>query len=232
MNKKILDVNNLSVNEAHNNILSNISFEVNEQEVLVILGPNGAGKTTLLRALLGLIPYSGTVHWYTKKIRYLPPQELINRKTLLPLSVEEFLGFKNLTLSQIKTILTDVGLDPSVILPQQLEKLSTGQFQRLLIAWSLIDSPRILLFDEPTSGIDIGGEETIYSLLHKIWKKHKLTIILVTHHLHVVWEHATNVLCLNKTLLCYGTPEKIITKETIEKVYGAGAKFYEHRHAS
>ncbi|MFC1845623.1 metal ABC transporter ATP-binding protein [Candidatus Dependentiae bacterium] len=201
MNKDVLTVNNLSVTLANNKIIKNLTFDVKEQDVLVVLGPNGAGKTTLLRALLGLVPYTGTINWHKKKIRYLPPQELINKKTLLPLSVQEFLNFKNISPTKIKTILRDVGLAPSV-LTQQLEKLSTGQFQRLLIAWALIDKPEVLLFDEPTAGIDIGGEETIYSLLHKVWEKHKLTIILVTHHVHVVWEHATNILCMNKKKCC------------------------------
>ena len=229
MKKTVLSVKNLSVTLSGNKIIQNLSFDVKERDVLVIVGPNGAGKTTLLRALLGLVPYFGTVSWNKKQIRYLPPQELINRKTLLPLSVQEFLQFKKISDAKIKKIIKQVGLKKT-ILPMQLEKLSTGQLQRLLIAWALIDDPDVLLFDEPTAGIDIGGEETIYSLLHKIWKEKNLTIILVTHHVHVVWEHASDVLCMNKKLLCYGPPEKILTKKTVEEIYGAGAKIYGHRH--
>ena len=230
MSNNVLTVQNLSVTLNGNEIIKDLNFSVKEREVLVILGPNGAGKTTLLRALLGLVPYTGKVIWKKKKIRYLPPQELINKKTLLPLSVWEFLNFKKATPGEIKTMLEQVGLGPSTFnLP--LENLSTGQFQRLLIAWALIDKPDVLLFDEPTAGIDIGGEENVYSLLHNIWKKRNLTIILVTHHLHVVWEHASSVLCMNKKLLCHGTPEQILTKKIIEQVYGKGAKLYGHRHA-
>jgi len=122
-----------------------------------------------------------------------------------------------------------VGLDPS-LLKRRFGTLSTGQFQRMIIAWALVDEPEVLLFDEPTSGVDIGGQETIYSLLHKFWKERNLTILLVTHDLSVVWEHANNVLCLNKKALCYGKPRDVLTPQGLEKLYGTGIKFYEHTH--
>jgi len=229
-NKPVLTVKDLNVVLGEQKIIQNLNFTVHEQDVLVILGPNGAGKTTLLRALLGLVPHTGIITWNKKKIRYLPPQELINKKTLLPLSVREFFSFKNISPRKITSRIKQVGLKKS-ILDKPLEHLSTGQFQRMLIAWALLDNPDVLLFDEPTAGIDIGGEETIYSLLHKIWKEKKLTIILVTHHVHVVWEHASSVLCMNKKLLCHGAPEKTLTKKVIEQTYGVGAKLYDHRHS-
>jgi len=229
MNKTVLSVKNLSVTLGKNKIIQNLSFTVKEKDVLVILGPNGAGKTTLLRALIGLVPYTGTIEWYKKNIQYLPPQELVNKKTLLPITVEEFLAFKNATPKKMGNSLKQVGLKKKM-LQHQLNELSTGQFQRVLIAWALLDNPDVLLLDEPTAGIDIGGEKTIYSLLHSIWKKRNLTIILVTHHVHVVWEHASQVLCINKKLMCHGAPEKILTKKIIEQTYGKGAKLYDHRH--
>ncbi|MFC1842413.1 metal ABC transporter ATP-binding protein [Candidatus Dependentiae bacterium] len=231
MSKEIVKVKDLSVTLDGNRILENISFSVKEREVLIILGPNGAGKTMLLRTLLGLVKHTGTVQWNTKKISYLPPQELINRQYLLPLTVQEFLSLKNIDKNKTKKVMLEVGLDPALA-HKQIEKLSTGQFQRMLIAWAISSDPSVLVFDEPTTGIDIGGEETIYTLLHKLWKEKNLTIILVTHHIHVVWEHATNVLCINKKMLCYGHPEKILTPNNLEKIYGLGAKIYEHRHTS
>jgi len=229
MEKEILNVKDLSVRLDDNQILKNISFSVKEKEVLIILGPNGAGKTILLKTILGLVPYSGSIHWSEKKISYLPPQELINKQYLLPLTIAEFLSLKNIPPKKIEKSMRDVGLNPT-FKNKQIAKLSTGQFQRMLIAWALSSDPAILVFDEPTTGIDIGGEETIYSLLHKLWKEKNLTMILVTHHVHVVWEHATNILCINKKMICQGKPELILTKENLEKIYGLGAKIYEHRH--
>ena len=229
MNQEILKVKNLSVKFNHLRVINNLSFSVNKKDVLIILGPNGAGKSTLLKALMNLIKYTGTINWKTSKIGYIPSQELITRKDLPPLTVYDFFKFKNINNNKIKTILNDVGLS-NKILKKQLVHLSTGQFQRVTIAWALVDNPDVLILDEPTAGIDVEGEETIYSMLHKFWKQKKLTILLVTHDLNIVWEHASKVLCLNKKVICMGEPEEILTIKNLEKLYGTKVKFYKHRH--
>jgi len=229
MSDPILKVKNLSVKLEEEEVLKNISFEVKKGEVLIILGPNGAGKTTLLKALLGLIPYKGKVTWASKNISYLPPQELVQRKYLPPMTIEEFFGFKNVSKEKILEIFKEVGLDPA-LLKRPFGALSTGQFQRMAIAWALVDEPEVLLFDEVAYGIDAGAEETIYSLLHRFWERRNLTVLLITHDLNIVYEHADNVLCLNKKEICYGEPIKILTPENLEKTYGTGIKFYKHTH--
>jgi len=225
----ILKVKNLNVNFGKEEIIKNLSFEVKRGEVIIILGPNGAGKTTLLRTLLGLIPHGGEIAWKSKNISYLPPQELIQRKHLPPMTIEDFFKFKDVDKEDILKIFKEVGLNAS-LLKKSFNALSTGQFQRMMIAWTLVDNPEILLFDEATYGIDAGGEETIYSLLHKFWGKRDLTILLVTHDLDIVYEHANSVLCLNKEKMCYGEPTKILTPQNLEKIYGTGIKFYKHIH--
>jgi len=229
MEKSVLKVKNLNVGFGEEKIINSLSFEVKKGEVLIILGPNGAGKTTLLRALLRIIPSDGEIIWRSKNISYLPPQELIQRKYLPPMTIEEFFRFKDVTEEDILKIFKEVGLDAS-LLKRSFNALSTGQFQRMMIAWALVDNPEILLFDEATYGIDVGGEETIYSLLHNFWKKRNLTILLVTHDLDIVYEHANNVLCLNKEKICYGEPTKILTPQNLEEIYGTGIKFYKHIH--
>ncbi|NWF94018.1 MAG: metal ABC transporter ATP-binding protein [Syntrophaceae bacterium] len=228
-NNSILEVKKLNVVLDGEEIIKDLTFEVKERETLIILGPNGAGKSTLLRTLLGLVPYSGEVIWHTKSISYLPPQELFQRKGLPPLSIEEFFKFKNVSQEKISNIFSAVGLEPS-LLKRRFGAVSTGQFQRMLIAWALVDEPKVLLFDEPTSGIDVGAQETIYSLLHKFWKEWNLTILLVTHDLNIVWEHGDNVLSMNRKTLCYGKPKEVITLEGLEEIYGTGIKFYKHQH--
>lgn len=229
MTEPILKVKNLNVNLGNREIISDLSFEVNRGDVLIVLGPNGAGKTTLLKSLLGLIPSQGEIVWASKKINYLPPQELIQRKNLPSMTIEEFFKFKDVDQKDILKIFQEVGLDLS-LLKRSFGALSTGQFQRMIIAWALVDDPDVLLFDEATYGIDAGGEETIYSLLHKIWKQRNLTILLVTHDLNIIYEHANNVLCLNKEKLCYGEPLKVLTPKNLQKLYGTGIKFYKHNH--
>jgi zinc transport system ATP-binding protein len=227
-NDLALQVKNLTVELDGHTIIKDLNFSVIRGETLVVLGPNGAGKTTLLRALLGVIPYQGEVIWSVKNTSYLPPNELLQRREILPLTVEDFYSLKEVSGERVIESLKAVGLETN-ILKDRIAHLSTGQFQRLNIAWALVDKPDTLLFDEPTSGIDIGGTETIYSLLHTFWEKYNMTIILVTHDLSVVWEHADNVLCLNKTGLCYGIPKQILTPDKLQELYGAGVKYYHHQ---
>jgi ABC-type Mn2+/Zn2+ transport system ATPase subunit len=226
-NTLALQVKNLSVELNGQKIIENLTFAVKKGETLVILGPNGAGKTTLLRALLGIVPHQGEVSWAIKNISYLPPKELLKRKEILPLTVEDFYSLKEIAKSKALENLESVGL-ASDVFEKRIAHLSTGQFQRLSVGWALVDNPDTLLFDEPTSGIDIGGTETIYSLLHGFWKKRQLTIILVTHELSVVWEHADHVLCLNKKGVCYGAPAQVLSTENLKKLYGVGVKYYKH----
>lgn len=209
--------------------VDHISFAVAEGVVFAFLGPNGAGKTTLLRALQGLMPYRGSVHWHARNISYLPPQESLQRQNLPPLTIAEFYAFKKPRAETVKAMLEQVGLDES-LLARSFGELSTGQFQRMMMGWALLDQPDVLILDEPTSGIDIGGEETIYSLLHRFRQQHELTIVLVTHDLHVVWEYATQVLCLNKQQMCMGKPDQVLTPEQLKRLYGTGIKFYQHQH--
>jgi len=225
----ILTVSNLQIAYEGNRIINDLSFTVEKKDILIILGPNGAGKTTLLRALQNLLPYQGTVSWNAQKISYLPPQEFLQRQNLPPLNIKEFYAFKTTDQNIIKSMIIDVGLDESM-LSHQFNELSTGQFQRMLIGWALLDNPEVLILDEPTSGIDIGGEETIYSLLHKFWKNQNLTILLVTHDLNIVWEYATQVICLNKQQMCMGKPDEVLTPEQLKQLYGTGIKFYKHQH--
>jgi len=226
----ILDVSNLGVTLNQETILHNITFSIKKGGIIVIVGPNGAGKTTLLRALLGLIPHTGTATWHTQEISYLPPLEMLHRKDIPPLTIDEFfLCKKCIHSAEIPTILKAVGLDPSIQKKQFIE-LSTGQFQRMLIAWALITNPSVILFDDPVTAIDISGQAELYQLLKKLWHERNMSMLLVTHNLNIVWEYATHVLCLNKTILCQGKPETTLTPENLSKIYGWGVKLYEHRH--
>jgi len=232
MSETILKVDNLNVKFGKEEIIKNLSFEVKKGEFLILLAPNGSGKTTLLKAILGLIPYEGKIIWSRKpKISYLPERLGRERFKELPILVKEFFRFKEKSNEKISTILHKVGLEPDKVLDKNPGDLSSGQFQRVLIAWSLISEPEVLFFDEPEAGIDVGGKETIYSLLGKFWKEKNLTIFLVTHDLDIVYEYATNVLCISKKgVHCFGAPREILTSQSLEKIYGTGIKFYEHHH--
>jgi len=226
-----LEVKNLNVNLGQEKIIENLSFQVAKGETLTILGPNGAGKSVLLKTLLGFLPYEGKIIWEQKsKIGYLP-QGLNQLKVKdFPLTVQDFFALKNpLPISgEITRFLHIVGLEKDIIF-KTAGDLSSGQFQRMLIAWVLISHPQVIFFDEPTTGIDIGGGDTIYSLLQTIRQREKLTIFLVTHDLNIVYEYSTHVLCLNrKGYNCFGAPKEILSPQTLEQLYGSEIRFYEH----
>jgi len=223
----VLKVENLDVELEGERILENLSFEVKEGEVLTILGPNGAGKTVLLKTLLGILPYQGEIEWKKGvKIGYVP-QRLPFIKDV-PMSVKEFFDLKNVSGKESEEILGSIGLEKD-ILEKKIGDLSSGQFQRILVGWALVGNPQVLLFDEPMTGIDISGQESVYNLLEKLRKERNLTILLVTHDLSIVYKFATNCLCLNKKVLCYSVPKELTT-ERLSQLYGGGIKFYRHSH--
>jgi zinc transport system ATP-binding protein len=224
----ILRVKDLNVKFDGEDVIIDLSFNVDEGEVLAILGPNGAGKTTLLKALLGIVPYEGVVEWREGvKVGYVP-QRLPFIKDV-PLSVKEFFQLENVSESETKEILRSIGLGEE-FLGKKIGDLSSGQFQRILIGWALASDPNVLLFDEPLAGIDIGGQESVYNLLERLKGEKNLTILFVTHELSIVYRLADRVLCLNKKMLCSGAPREKLTPEAISNLYASPVKFYQHKH--
>jgi zinc transport system ATP-binding protein len=229
MGKILLEVKNLSVTLGGTPVLSELSFSVEEGEILTILGPNGSGKTVLLKALLGLLPFTGEVNWHKKpRIGYLP--QGLNQMSVrdMPLTVEDFFALKKLKRDQVLRYLPLVGLE-SGVLNKRAGYLSGGEFQRMLVAWVLASRPEVLFLDEPTTAIDVVGGETIYSLLKNIWREQNLTMFVVTHDLNIVYAHSTHVLCLSRFAhTCYGIPKEVLTPEVLNDMYATDVKFYTH----
>lgn len=233
--KSLLQVNKLSFSyKKSDTFLKNISFSVDEGSIVMIIGPNGSGKTTLLKTMIGLLkPQSGTILLDGKApaqarpiISYVP-QHLDFDKTF-PLTVFEFLQFSYASVSEnmIKDLLAE--LDIADIKHSLIGNLSGGQLQRVLIARSLLNIPKILFLDEPVSGIDVGGEEDFYELIKRIQKQRHLTVMMVSHEVHLVNKFADYVICINKNFLCSGKPEEILSSNLINRMYGKSHKPYNH----
>jgi len=223
-NDYILKISNLSVKLPNETILDNISFELKKGTTLAIVGPNGAGKTTLFRAFLNLVPYSGKIEWDNKvKIGYVPQRLSVSD---IPISVREFLTFKST--SDLENSLSSVGLDNS-ILNKSLGVLSGGQLQRVLIAWAIIDKPNVLLFDEPTAGVDLDSEEAIYKMLNDLRKKNEITILLISHDVHIIINYSDYMLALNKCMTFFGESKEIMKPELQSVIYGEPVCVEHHR---
>ncbi|HET8733982.1 MAG TPA: metal ABC transporter ATP-binding protein [Anaeromyxobacteraceae bacterium] len=225
-----LEVEGLSVRLEEREILRDLTFRVARGSSLAVIGPNGAGKTVLFRALIGALPHSGLVRWAAgSRLGYVPQKLDIQRD--LPISGRDFLRAKahvsGATGEDVGHALDLVNL-PAAVAGQPIGALSGGQFQRLLLAFALLGRPTVLLFDEPTAGIDEPGEERLYEMIHRIQEAERLTLLLISHELSVVYRYATDVLCLSRERPCFGPPEELLTAERIAEVYGTPLKYHHH----
>ena len=216
LNDYILKVTNLGVKAQNEIILENVSFKIKGGTTLAIVGPNGAGKSTLFRALLNLVPYTGKIEWEGKvRIGYVP--QIVAVKDV-PISVKEFLSYRDGV--NIEQALSAVRLEDSEIVGKTLGVLSGGELRRVLIAWAIIDSPNVLLFDEPTTGVDTGSEESIFVMLNDLKEKKKITMLLITHDVHLVKEYTNQLLALNKCITFFGDSKQMAEPSLQQKIYG------------
>ena len=212
----MLKVSNLNVKLQNQILLHDVNFNVKKGTTLAILGPNGAGKTILLKTLLNLVPHTGSIEWTEKvKIGYVPQYVSVSD---IPISVREFLSIGKGV--DIESSLKKVRLNDKNILDKRLGVISGGQLRRVLIAWALIDKPNVLLLDEPTTGVDMDSEEPIYLMLNDIKKTQKITILLITHNIHIAQEYADDLLALNKCVSFFGPSKEIVKPETQKQIYG------------
>ncbi len=234
-NEAVLEAKNVSVAFDGERVLEDVSFTLKRGELATVIGPNGSGKTTLFRALLGLVPYKGTVTWQPGiAVGYVPQRFLIGPS--MPITVTEFFLLKSRAfwlpkhefLAHLTHELDLVGLEAGV-LARPIGRLSSGQLQRLLVAWAMIDHPDVLLFDEPAAAIDIGFAETIYHVMHRLTEERGTAVLLISHDLHVVARYAANVLCLNRRLLCHGPPSAVLTQDELRRLFGE-VSIYPHGH--
>ena len=215
-----------------------VSFALTEGQIAILIGPNGSGKSTLLRAILGLVPFSGEVRVFgmpaaqaRRQIGYVP-QRLAFDLTL-PLTVQEavrmpLLGARGPDVEATLRHFVEV-LGIADLLDKRLGALSGGQLKRALIARAMVTNPRLLLLDEPEAGIDVGGEQTLYELLGQLVSHHRLTALVCSHELDLVFRYAGQVLCLNRRLQCTGPPAEVLTVDALARLYGPATALYRHR---
>jgi len=229
-NEPLLEFRDVSLGYGPQNVLSGVCLAVRPGDFLGVLGPNGSGKTTLLRAMLGLIkPRAGSIERRPGiRFGYVPQRQSADE--VFPLTVWDVVSMgrygmaglldrlSNRDLEAVQSALEHTGI--ADLAGQLYRNVSGGQKQRALIARALAAEPDVLVLDEPTSDMDLASEASMLALLDSLASESGLAVILVSHLLHVVAEHARTVGIIDRGRLLVGPIEEILTSETLRSVYG------------
>ena len=213
-------------------ILQDVSLELQAGKILTVIGPNGAGKSSLIQVLLGLEkPTSGTVFRKPKlRIGYVPQKISIN--TIMPITVERFVALAGKRQSNALAALEETGV--AHLAQQAIQKLSGGEFQRVLLARALQHKPELLILDEPAQGVDVIGQAELYEKIANLKNKYGFGVLLVSHDLHLVMQKTDHVLCLNQHICCSGHAEDVSQHSEYQRLFGSlpaeGLAVYTHNH--
>lgn len=244
---KAIDADNLTVKLNGREVLKDINLSLDEGRFIGIVGPNGGGKTTLLRAILGLIkPASGRILVFgmpSEKVLktgsvfgYLP--QILKVKPDFPIRVIDLVmmgrygrvgmlrwpGDKDR--KKALECLSMMGIEGLKDVP--FGQLSGGQQQRASIARALAGEPKILMLDEPSTGIDVVGQADFYHLLKGLQKKFGLTIVMASHDIGTITTYVDEIACLNNTFHYQGNPLGALNEAVLTELYGKNVDLLLH----
>ena len=236
----IVDIDKLSVDYSGIKALDNLSFGIDEGDFLGIIGPNGAGKSTLFKCMLGLqTQYDGTIKVFGNDIRdskkyllqigYVPQKPVVDRN--FPATIREVLSMSQNSSDpkKVEEALQKVWMHE--LADRRIGDLSVGQQERVFIAKALVNSPKILVLDEPVTGIDQYNLDLFFHILGELNKKEKISIIWSSHDLDAVERFANKVACLNRTLFFHGVSEEFFSDDEMLKKYSeTSMQMHMHHH--
>jgi zinc transport system ATP-binding protein len=249
----ILEFDHLSISLGAWDALIDVSFEF-PGGFLALLGPNGAGKSTLVRAMLGVLqPTSGAVRVLGRapaqvpamEIGYIPQIKTLDREfPALPIELVVSgirgrwpWGISRPDRERGMEALERVGMGAKAERP--LGRLSGGELQRVYLARALVRKPRLLILDEPATGMDALGEADMYRLLEGYRRESGASVFMITHDWEVALHHATHVLLLNRRAVAFGKPAEALTGDNLRRAYGhmghshsMGLPLAEHDHGA
>ena len=220
--------------------LQDVSLEIGRGKFVGLMGPNGGGKTTLLKVIAGLIrPDKGKVSVVgptRRTVGYVPQEQAVDPQfPVTPEDVVEMGLYGSLGLiprvgarerSLVRRALAHVGMGEHA--GRRFGELSGGQKQRIFIARAIVGEPRLLLLDEPTTGVDARARDSFYRLLSQLRSDLGLTVILASHDLEVVPTQVDEIVCINRMVFVHAPPEKIGESDALSRAYGCELEFMAH----
>ena len=198
---EVLSVTNLDFSYRNEKLLRNINFNINEGDFVGITGANGSGKSTLLKLILGFLkPDRGEINFVSGKkdftIGYVP-QNNHEKSISFPITAYEIISMnvradgENSSDEKIENALSLVEMNDKKY--YDYNKMSGGEQERVMIAKALANEPKILIFDEPTAGLDQESKENLFQLLKHLNSHHKITILVVTHELEFTRDYFNRI---------------------------------------
>lgn len=245
--KPIVEIRDLSVKYPNGVLaLDAITLDVNDKDLIALIGPNGAGKSTLIKVILGLIkPTTGSVRLLgsedlSKNLKYVGyvPQSAQARDINMPFSVFEtvmlgrtpqvglFHGAGAKDRRKVEEALKLFGIYD--LKDRKIGQLSGGQSQRVFLAKAMVADPKLLLLDEPTSGVDTTSKTEFYQTLERLNKDTGITVILCSHDIGVITKIANRVLCINRSQFFCGENADFNASAEIHKVYNHPVEIMDH----
>jgi ABC-type Mn/Zn transport systems, ATPase component len=245
--RTLLEIRGLSVKYPNGvSALEDINLDICEGDLVALIGPNGAGKSTLLKAILGLIkPTSGSIKLLgcadlgknLKSVGYVPQTALV-RDQNLPFTVYETVlmgrtsaagllhGLGKTDRQKVDEVLRLFGIYE--LKDRKIGQLSGGQSQRVFLAKAMVAEPKLLLLDEPTSGVDMASKQEFYSILERLNRERSLAVILSSHDVGVVTKIANRVLCINRSQFFCGLNQDFAADKEIHRMYNHNVELMDH----
>lgn len=234
--EKLVEIRNLTFGYDDVPVLQNVDLDIFEEDYILVIGPNGGGKTTLLKLILGILkPWNGSITFHkdvSGRLGYVPQYSSFNKNfpvTSLDMvltgriSSGNFLRkYKKEDIEKAEKILEKLNLHNKR--SENINNLSGGQLQRVLIARSLISDPAVLFLDEPTASIDITSQTSLTDFLDELNKK--MAIVVVTHDPTPFARTYKHIACINRDIFFHSRGE--LDSHALEQAYGCPVELLGH----
>lgn len=221
-------------------VLSRIDFTVSTGDFFVIIGPNGSGKTTLMKVISGLLkPARGRVKIQSRPLSRFSKKSLARTVAYVPQMLQAEFPFTVMEVvlmgrsphlgllgiehrRDVEAARAAIGFTGvSHLAGRKLNELSGGESQRVFIARAICQEPDIMLLDEPTASLDLAHQIRVMDLMEKLRRERHITVVMVSHDLNLASMYGNRILLLKEgRMVELGSPEQVITFETLESAYG------------